>query len=188
MRFFCNFELLSYGNPRYTCKVRRMYYLPQSPETWSIEIIGSHERYKSNIDVTVLEIISRPLKSFPGLLHTVFPRLTTLTITGCGIKKISKEHLIGLERLKELDLHDNNLVFLQDDLLADKKELKTIRFSDNKIERLSSKLLEPVEGSLWYADFRGNTNIDDYYDKQDHQCSLQRLKDVMDSLQPPGQF
>lgn len=87
--------------------------------------------------------------------------------------------LIGLENLERLDLKGNFLTFLSDDLFADMKKLRIINFGHNKLERLSSKLLEPSATSLECASFGRNTKVDDFFKKNDESQNLRRLMDIM---------
>lgn len=50
----------------------------------------------------------------------------------------------------------NNLTSLLDDLFADIKQLQEIKIESNQLERLSSKLLKPIEATLRYSEFRKN--------------------------------
>lgn len=94
--------------------------------------------------------------------------------------------LIGLENLEELDLNENELTSLPDDLFTDMEKLKGVNFNHNRLERLSSKLLKPVETSLEYAWFEENTKIDDYFNKGDkNKNNLKKFMEIMDCLEPP---
>lgn len=157
-----------------------------------ILITGEHFRGKSNQDVKYFFIDNQPLEAFPRNLQEKLPKLKHLFIRGCGLKKISKADLVGLENLEWLCLSGNYLTSLPDDLLDDMKKLRQIHFDNNKLERLSSKLLKHYNGRfhrLEIANFQGNTKIDDVFTgiKSVYQkpVTLKRLKEVMDSLEPP---
>src|SRR5690349_2528304 len=72
------------------------------------EIKGNHLEGKSHRDVKWIQFCeSSTVKHFPRGLQNHFPNLTHLTIsvlTGSGIKEISKNDFIGLERLVYLSI------------------------------------------------------------------------------------
>lgn len=168
----------------YTCKVVKI--VQTSSASSAIIITGDHLQGKTSDDVKWFRIINQPLDTFPRNLREKFPNIKRLWINGCGLKKISKTDLIGLENLEELDLSGNSLTSLSDELFADMRRLKIIRFDHNKLERLSSKLLQPIEASLKIADFRRNTKIHDYFQKNHpNRNNLKRFLEIMDTLRPP---
>lgn len=167
----------------YSCVVRKV--VKNSSASGAIVFKGDHRPGKLNYDVRRVDIENQPLDAFPRYLHEKFPNLTQLWIPGCGIKKISKADLIGLENLDFIHLDENKLTSLPDNLLCGMKNLRSIFCNHNKLERLSSKLLKPVETTLQFALFEKNTKIDDRYSKFEGNKSLKRLMDVLDALEPP---
>lgn len=180
MEFKCKYyEIDGFG---FACKVEKI--VKNSSVPCSLFVADQNSQGKLNADIKLFEI-DQPLEVFPRSLHEKFPNLTHLWISGCDLKKISNADLVGLEKLEILDLDRNDLTSLPDNLFAGMKKLMRVYIKNNKLERLSSKLLKPVEKSLGYADFEENTKIDDYFDKNDPNRSLTRLMDIMDSLEPP---
>lgn len=207
MRFQCSFAVWANGYG-YTCIVDDIF--KTTFVSNKLLISGDHNGNKSNDDVASLWIENKSLETFTRKLPEKFSSLTKLIIKGCGLKKILRADLIGLKNLNELNLKGNGLSFLPDDLFADMrmleilildkneltslpddllahtKKLRRISFLGNKLERLSSQTLKPVEESLENADFRQNSQIDDYFNKaQAGKNNLKRLMDIMDSLDPP---
>lgn len=78
---------------------------------------------KTNVDVSWFWIKDQPLDDFPKKYHEKFPNLKYLFIKGCGLKKISKTDLVGLENFELLELGGNELK-----IFADMKRLKVIGF------------------------------------------------------------
>lgn len=175
---FTNEEYIS----GYICKVEKT----TSEGSWGIENVlftGKHVQGNTNSDVKIFIIHNQPFEGgFPRTLRDMFPNLKFITINGCGLKKISKSDLTGFESLELLDLQKNNLTSLPDDLFAEMKNLRLIKFNDNQIGRLSSKLIEPIESSLQLADFERNTKIDVCFESNGVMNNLKMLKLVMDSL------
>lgn len=180
MEFQCNFYD-GYGFFGYTCK---MFKISKAPSVFKMLLItGKHEQGKTNNDVRYVSMVDQQIETFPKNLHETFPNLTRLSFVGCDITKVSKEDLIGLKNLEEFNLNGNSLTSLPDDLFVGVTKLRQIHFKGNKLERLSSKLIHPIENSLEMADFRGNTKIDGYFYKfLPIYDNLNRLLDLMDSL------
>lgn len=186
MEFQCNFKTIfsraALGSV-YRCSVKKI--LRSSTLQKTIIITGKHEANQSNNDVTDFIIGSVLLDELPKNVFKDFPKLRHVKIDRCGLKKISREDLVGLENLETLQVVNNNLTFLPDDLFADMKRLRRIDFSNNRLERLSSKLLTPVKFSLRRADFKENTCIDDCFVENEADKEFGQLLSVMDSLEPP---
>lgn len=151
------------------------------PETQIIRVRGKHSFKMCYKDVTKVEISNQTVEYFPRGLGQLFPNITMLQIYNCGLKMISREDLIGLESLQDLDLRDNQLTSLPDDLFIDMYELKGVLFEDNKLEVMSSKLLESVKDGLEYADFENNTNIDARFILGNRNASLEQLMEIIDA-------
>lgn len=166
----------------YTCEVEKI----TNEGSWGIENVlftGKHVPGNTNDAVKNFVIRDQELEgNFPQNLRDFFPNLTLINIAGCGFKEISKQDFDGFENLEYLDLQKNNLTSLPNDLFENMKSLRIIRFNDNQIERLSSKLIEPIEKSLQLANFEGNTKIDVCFDITGVMNNLKLLKVVMDSL------
>jgi Leucine-rich repeat (LRR) protein len=108
------------------------------------DIKRKHVDGKCDADVTAIIFKSVKLENFPRGLSFFFPNLKFFDINKCGLKTISKTDLIGLENIESLIIINNELTTLPDDLLTNMPKLKVIYFSYNKLERVSSKLLQPI--------------------------------------------
>lgn len=181
MEFQC--EYTEHCSSGYTCEVVKI--VKTLLASNFIHFTGKHIEGKTNDNVKLLKIENHPLDAFPRNLHESFLNLRFLSIISCGLEKVTKTDLIGLEDLEVLFLDGNNLTSLPDDLFTDMKKLRTIFFKNNKIERLSSKLLKPIENSLEYVSFLGNTKINNYFNIANK--SLVLFMGLLDSLEPPLQ-
>lgn len=167
----------------YTCEVVKFSKLLSSCET-VIFSVGGYRPGKTKYDVKAFVVMYTPLGFFPKTLSVEFPSLVHVTVVGCGLTRIAMLNLVKLKNLEYLDLQGNNLTSLPDDLFAQNKKVRWIDFTKNKLGRMSSKLLKPIEASLEYVCFMRNQDIDDYFDSNGAD-NLERLMKIMDSLQPP---
>lgn len=169
---------------KYTCVVTSA--LITKPETVVQSIEGDHIEGKSNRDVEAIAFRDAKVEYFPRGLNTVFPHLKSCFIRNCSLKKITKQDLVGLENLTSLGIVSCKVKSLPDDLLENMKQLKHISFEDNQIERLSSRVFQPVlENNLALIELRKNKIIDDFYGKthpksSDSVESIEKLMKIID--------
>jgi Leucine-rich repeat (LRR) protein len=180
MELKCEFKSVVYeGVEYYTCVVKKASIT--KAYTKIKNTIGEHLPGKSNQDVESIEFQDTTVRYFPRGLHKIFPALKVLRIDFCGLKSISRDDLIGLEKLEALDLRSNDLEWLPSNLLVRMTNLKRIVFFDSKLERISSKLLEPIASSL-LVNFNSNTKINSYFSPGfgGSTKSLQELMKIID--------
>lgn len=164
----------------YTCKVTKISKTSSASQAESF--VGTHLHGRSNSDVKYMKIVDQSIDAFPRGLQLVFPNLKYLTIQSCGLQNISKEDLEGLENLEYLNLWFNKLTSLPDDLFVETKKLVWIDFYKNQLERLSSRLLQPIIGTLEFVDFTGNVKVNDFFNIKDKDKNdLERLMKAIDS-------
>lgn len=166
----------------YRCFVEYIKITDYGTEIRSVRCV--HEKYKTNKSVQRLVFKNSTIEFFPRNLHRVFPNLTHLSMSGCGLKEIIRKDLVGLENLIELDLSCNKLKSLPEDLFADMKNLQTIHFYNNELECLSSGMLNPLKHTLSFANFLNNRKINTRF-YQGSCDSLERLKTHMDVFCSP---
>lgn len=149
---------------------------------------GQHQAGKSNKDVKGIGFFFYTINSFPRGLNNIFENLTRLMIHRCGLASLTHEDLKGLEKIEAIFIEKNKLTSLPSDLFVGFHNLQIIEFSDNKIEYLSSRLLQPIiENGLLLVNFKRNKKIDIYYqrDQADDGTTLQQLMDAMDECKKP---
>lgn len=80
----------------------------------------------------------------------------------------------------------NELTSLPSDLFVDMLNLKVISFGENKLEFLTSKLLQPIiANGHEFVDFRGNASIDAFYAtekwKMTGSIEIEKLLEIIDT-------
>ena len=175
MEVKCNFEIGELGECKaayYTGFVSSI----KNPGTSVSVFKGIHQESKTNRDVEGLSFFGKKVEQFPRGIQNFFPILTCLQIADCGLKKIARRDLLGLENLKFLFLNQNKLKALPDNLFKNMSKLEELDFSGNKITRMSSNLFKPLNKEILnLADFRGIPSIDYRYKSDDGETSLDVL-------------
>jgi Leucine-rich repeat (LRR) protein len=178
MDLFCEFS--DFNSNEYWCIVN------QATVTGRCEIKqlkGDHQPKKSDGDVHVLKFENTTVYYLPGELYKRFSNLKMLIVLGCQLKEITSEDLFGLDNLEELCIDNNNLKSLPDDLFINNKKLTIITFDGNKIETMSSGILDNFsQDQLRYVSLRNNDNNEAMYRPGSGKGlkSLQELKTVID--------
>jgi Leucine-rich repeat (LRR) protein len=184
MELKCEFKFEAYysGVPYYTCYVKKASIT--EPYTKIKEIIGEHQPGKSNDDVEAIMFEKTTVHHFPRDLDKIFPALKVLRINNCGLLSITRDDLFGLQKLELLDLRGNQLQWLPSNLLLGMSNLKRVIFLNNKLERISSKLLEPIaSNALGWVNFKGNSKISNHFGPAygGSTKSLQELMEIIDA-------
>lgn len=160
----CNYYVgdeATWFNNGYVCEVTKI--SGQSKKSTIKKFLGIHDTGKNDADVICVRFVKKPLKVFPRNLSKKFPNLRFLEIEDCEVEKMTRKDLVGLENLECLSMRLNHLTSLPDDLFVDMKNLRRISFYKNKLERLSSKLLEPIEETLEFANFNENSKANEWF-------------------------
>ncbi|KAG5667563.1 hypothetical protein PVAND_015540 [Polypedilum vanderplanki] len=148
----------------------------------SIKLQGNHhEAGKTNDDVENLYFHDCTFNGFPINLHILFPNLTGITIQKSRLNQgLLREHLTEFkENLVTIYVTHSDLKKLNGDLFKDFKKLEKVSFANNKLEEIGAEILD----GLWFlniVDFRGNTNIDIWYNSNNDNSSL--LEEVKNAI------
>lgn len=160
MKVHCRFDFNT--QDEYTCFVTSLHIF--KPQTVISEFVGIHKITKTNNDVRMLSVCNQVVEYFPHGIPQLFPKLDDLQLTGCGLKEITREDLIGFNHLEILDLSENELKTLPNNLLINKPKLRYVFFDVNKIEKLNSKVLKPIANNdLEEVNFKGNPIINEVF-------------------------
>jgi hypothetical protein len=99
------------------------------------------------------------------------------------LKEVASKDLFGLSSLQHLEMTNNDLKSLPDDLFTHTKKLKMICFDHNKLEFMSSRLLDLIPDAQWEGvSFEKNTKINAFYLPIEEKGlkSVKELKDLID--------
>jgi hypothetical protein len=175
----CKFDFIEASE--YICAIRSNSAIIKRYEV--VSFIGQHQEGKSNSDVETLIFQDTTIHYLPTGLHKIYPRLKRLIVDNCGLKEMTPCNLFGLKHLECVWIEQNLLKMLPDDLFYHTKNLKSISFTDNELEFMSSRLLDGIADQLEYASFRGNRSIDAIFWPESDLCleSVKDLKSLMDS-------
>ena len=197
MEFECEYSFTDWFNGiKYTCNVSKVSII--EPETRMATFKGIHEAGKTNMDVEGLCIADTNVEYFPNGLEKIFPRLTNVLVINCGLKEISRKDFEGLGHLEELSLSNNELKSLPNDLFVDTPKLQSIYLQYNKIERLNSKILDPLDKKnlkvFWLVknpsismNFQkgGATTLEAFINEIDAKCLPPIEEPLIEPRQPP---
>ena len=172
-----------FNGDKYTCQVSKVSLI--EPGTRTATFKGIHETSKTNADVEGFSICSTQVEYFPRGLSTTFPRLTIVEVDGCGLKEISRKDFEGLSDLKCVDLRNNEFKFLPNDLFVETPKLQLIYLQNNNIERLSSKILDPLDKKNFKVfSLSENSSIEMYF-QQGRGTTLEAFIEEIDAKYLP---
>lgn len=177
-----------YGSVDYECSVQSISIQERNTTVTSSMFRGEHEDGRSNDDVELLSFENTIVHYIPRGLKKVFPRMTILDISYCGLKEVFRTDLVGLETLEQLYITHNDLRTLPNDLLVGMSKLSRISFNNNRLENISSEVLKPImKNELTYVGFVYNTIIDasfgnESHDIEEHEGKVDTLQDLMDLI------
>lgn len=185
MNIKCEFKIVDWPgfHNLYTCKITAAS-IKKSDDRTVQSFIGVHKDGKSDKDVKGIRFQYTSVECFPLGLNEIFPDVILMSIYECGLKEIKQNDLKGLEGLEAIYLRNNQLTSLPSNLFANMTKLKSVNFCGNKLEFLTSKLLEPiVNNGLTYVNFRGNKNIDMVFAQKDSKnlLTIERLMKNIDT-------
>lgn len=181
MELICGFVVFFEGD-LYTCSTSSANIT--EPRTRIRAIRGDHRKGKDNSAVLRFYFHDTIVRFVPRNLNTIFKNLVSLHIQNCCLKKISRDDLMGYEKLEELWLSRNHLTALPDDLFVNMRKLKRISFDNNDIEFMSSNLIKPIlKNGVKILDFSKNARIDVFYEPvtRGSLTTLEELSRIIDS-------
>ncbi|KAG5667564.1 hypothetical protein PVAND_015541 [Polypedilum vanderplanki] len=175
------------------CKFRpsflgyQCYITTQNISNIAVKLQGNHhEAGKTNDDVKNLYFHDCTFNGFPINLHILLPHLSGIEIQKSRLNQgLLREHLMKFESLTAIYVTHSDLKKLDGDLFKDLRQLERISFANNKLEEIGAEILD----GLWFlniVDFRGNTNIDIWYNSNNvNSSSLEEVKNAIKSKCKP---
>ena len=155
MEIECEF-IADYGD--YRCIVTSETF-PEKQVTEIRAFKGQHFPEKRNEDVKSLSFFDKSVFYIPRGLHRFFDGLTYLDVSQCKLNEVSSDDLIGLHRLKTINLSHNNLRSVPSNLFRYTWQIEDVYLYNNFIERMSSQLFIPSKSRLKLVNLHGNTRI-----------------------------
>jgi hypothetical protein len=171
---FCEFgfpyEWENIGNV-YACTVKNLTVTVLNENVTNI--IGTHEKGKTNSDVHKLNIASSNTCEFlPRGFEKFFPALTGLRIAQAGLVSLTKHDISVFPKLRNCDMFNNRLTILGSDLFEGTPQLDYLYFGDNQLEEIGYDILKPLK-NLRKAVFQGNRCIGKNANQRSEIASLQ---------------
>lgn len=180
MELECEFKFKS-ATSLYTCVIKSATITKQKTSITGIK--GIHSGGRRNCDVEAIRFENQIVRYFPRELHKIFSGLIYFEISNCELKEVSRNDLMGLEYLVELNLTGNHLTTLPNNLFANMPKLQKIFLGDNKLERLSSQLLEPLlQNELTFVGLENNRKINLFYDSWGDLESVESVEKLMKTI------
>lgn len=124
---------------------------------------GQHKTGKNNNSVKALLFEKTKVLYLPRNLMQIFPNLIGISVVSCGLKKVSAEDMIGLEKLQGFFLPDNDIETLPVDLLKNMANLKIASFDWNRIGNFDAKILEPIKNTIEVFSLRNNPGVNEVF-------------------------
>lgn len=147
------------------------------PENMELNFIGQHEDGKTNMDVISIKFINCTVTKIPQALTKSFPNLKILWITNSMLKEICKADLVEYKNFEDFCFDNNEIEVLPGDLFEDFKNLKYIKFYDNKLTSIEPNILDGLD-MLKLVDFRGNQNYGKIYSS----CAVDFYKTTLEDI------
>lgn len=104
---------------------------------------SQHLANNSNGDVRVLRL-EGVVHYLPIGINKVFPNLTTLQVSHCHLKEITRPDLFGLEGLTHISMSYNDYSYLPDNLFVRMKNLRHISFNSYDLKYVNPEIIDPL--------------------------------------------
>lgn len=166
----CEFGIIS----SYGCQVENQV-IPANERELVFQ--GLHRVGNGNHDVKIMYFIQCEMPRVPQNINVTFKFIEELIVTHSKLQTITKLDLRQFENLKLLSLSGNDLEDIPGDLFEFTRHIENAHFNDNKIKFIGCKLLDGLQ-HLKFVDFKGNVNIDcffDLYEENDDPCRVSFL-------------
>lgn len=126
---------------------------------------GVHKGVQDNRSVMGLSFEGAGIDYMPRNLSTIFPNLSFLLIDNCGLKEVSAEDMVGLEKLEAFWVPNNKIETLPVELFEKMTEVKEVDFHGNLIQRFDWKVLEPIKATIQFFALSDNPGLNEVFEK-----------------------
>ena len=133
---------------KYRCFVRNNLNINNPENALITRTTGSHISGKSNNEEMFFHADNKKMQYFPRGLEKFFPNLIGIYIVNGKLKEIHQSDLKAFDKLKSLDLIDNEIDILEDGLFDYNPKLKAISFHYNRIIHIGSNVFDNLNNLL----------------------------------------
>lgn len=138
MEIQCQFGYLDWThNPNlYSCLVTSASITEPNTEIKSFK--GLHLNGKNNNDVQGITFSNTDVRYFPRRVDVIFPNLIAFDIENCGLRKVTRRDVKGLESLEDFSLYKNELTSIPSDLFVGFHKLKMISLFEPQLSAVQA--------------------------------------------------
>lgn len=167
----------------YTCEIERKI-IPET--TLKFNLVGSHTLKRSNEYVDKLRLYKCVVVKIPHDLSRIFSNLTSLKLSKCNLKEISRKDLRNLPKLRDLRIENDLIQNLPGDLIDDLKNLEVLSFKKNKIRYINPAILENF-AKLKFLNLSKNVAINLIYNPYfDDSITIEKISlHILEKCKPP---
>lgn len=140
----------------YTCSVQN--FSVAVPNENVTNVIGVHEEGKTNKDVKKLNIASQYCEFIPRGFENFFPNLEGLRVAQSRLVSLTQYDLKVWPMLRNCDMFNNYLRFLDSDLFEKTPHVEYLYFGDNQLSSIGYDVFQPLK-KLSKAVFQGNVCV-----------------------------
>lgn len=155
----------------YTCSVKNL--ITTNPNENVTNIIGTHDKGKTNEHVKKLNIQKQTCEFIPRGFEKFFPNLEGLRVAQSELTSLSQSDLSVFPKLRNCDMFNNFLSLLEENLFAKNPHLEYLYFGDNRIRGVGYNILKPLS-KLKKAIFQGNFCVNKNADSMSEVGALQK--------------
>lgn len=137
MNLYCDFDTFE---SQCRCKVKDAYLT----DTELITVIDQFHKGKKDKIVGHVDLQFLSIERFPRGLVYKFPNLVRMWVNYADIAKITREDLVGLDKLKTLTLIGNKITYLTEDVFDDLRSLTLLNLSNNFIRSIHLKTFDAL--------------------------------------------
>lgn len=119
-------------------------------------ITGTHTSPNTNANVKIIWILNSKVFYFPFGLQDICPNIEGIAIQGSKLRELRKEDLKQFTNLREIDLYDNEIEYLEPNLFENNLNLGAILLYSNRISHIDANVFNNFVNKLSTLYLSGN--------------------------------